>query len=122
MYHSLLGDFLEKIHPWYPLLDPDYHSEYSSVMDGPLKPSSESCLALIVAALGSLSSHDGTERHARYAELALGMVSSVLIDCSVQAVAALIYTAVYYCCICTPLDAFEYIAIASLKVQSLLTR
>ncbi len=122
MFRSLLGDFFEEIHPWYPLLDPDYHSEYISVMEGPLTPSSGSCLALIVAALGSLSSHDATERHAMYAELALGMVSSVLIDCSVQAVEALVYIAVYYCCLCSPLDAFEYIAIASLKVQSLLTR
>ncbi|KAK5342301.1 hypothetical protein LTR98_003095 [Exophiala xenobiotica] len=118
---SLLGDFFEQIHPWYPLLDPEYHAEYTSVMDGSLTPSSKSCLALIVAALGSLSSHDGNERHAMYAELALGMVSNVLIDCCVQAVAALVYIAVYYCCLCRPLEAFEYIAIASLKVQSLLT-
>ncbi|KAK5401003.1 hypothetical protein LTR79_001522 [Exophiala xenobiotica] len=118
---SLLGDFFEQIHPWYPLLDPEYHAEYTSVMDGSLTPSSESCLALIVATLGSLSTHDGNERHAMYAELALGMVSNVLIDCCVQAVAALVYIAVYYCCLCRPLEAFEYIAIASLKVQSLLT-
>lgn len=93
-----------------------------STMDGPLAPSSKSCLALIVAALGSLSSPDGTERHAMYAELALGMVSSVVVDQCVQAVESLVYIAVYYCCLCSPLDAFEYIAIASLKVQSLLTR
>ncbi|KIV82251.1 hypothetical protein PV11_04374 [Exophiala sideris] len=118
---NLLGNFFEEIHPWYPLLDSEYQGEYISVMDGPLTPSSESCLALIVAALGSLSSPDAPGKHVMYAELALSMVSSVLVHCCVQAVEALVYIAVYYCCLCSPLDAFEYIAIASLKVQSLLT-
>lgn len=90
-------------------------------MDGDLKPSSESCLALIVAALGLFSSHDGQEKHAMYAEMALNMVARTVADCSVLAVEALVYIAVYYCCLCSPLEAFEYNAIASLKAQSLLT-
>ncbi|KAK4937553.1 hypothetical protein LTR10_021845 [Elasticomyces elasticus] len=115
---NLLGNFFEEIHPWYPLLDSEYQGEYIAVMDGPLTPSSESCLALIVAALGALSSPDAPGKHVMYAELALSMVSSVLVDCCVQAVEALVYIAVYYCCLCSPLDAFEYIAIASLKNAS----
>lgn len=56
-----------------------------------------------------------------YAEMALNMVSCTVADCSVLAVEALVYIAVYYCCLCSPLEAFEYNAIASLKAQSLLT-
>ncbi|KAK6379463.1 hypothetical protein LTS17_006381 [Exophiala oligosperma] len=118
---NALNTFFEEIHPWYPILDPQYQDVYASVMDGDLKPSSESCLALIVAALGLFSSHDGQEKHAMYAEMALNMVARTVADCSVLAVEALVYIAVYYCCLCSPLEAFEYNAIASLKAQSLLT-
>ncbi|KIW18457.1 hypothetical protein PV08_02745 [Exophiala spinifera] len=118
---NALNAFFEEIHPWYPILDSQYQVVYAAVMDGDLKPSSESCLALIVAALGSLSSHDVRGKHTMYADMALSMLARIIADCSVLAVEALVYIAVYYCCLCSPLEAFEYNAIASLKAQSLLT-
>ncbi|KAJ4522622.1 hypothetical protein HRR83_001112 [Exophiala dermatitidis] len=118
---KVLNAFFEQIHTWYPILDLDFEARYLSVMEGSLHPSSESCLALIVAALGWLSSREGTENHVLYGEQALSMVSSVISDGTVVAVEALVYIAVYYCCLCIPLEAFEYIAVASMKAQSLLT-
>lgn len=119
---SALSKFLDAIHSWYPILAPDYSTRYVEVLYDIPSPSAAACLALIVAALGSFSSGSEEPQVDTYGRMALDMVSCVITQSSITAVQALVYIAVYYCCLCRPLEAFEFISIASFKAQNLLQR
>lgn len=130
---SALNRFYQKSYIWYPILTSNFRDEYLSIISGSLAPCSTSCLALMVAAIGSLpdvtnsrnevaSSSHNSRADAPYAEAALGMLPTVLIECSVTAVQCLVIIALYYCCLLCPLQAGDYVFMASMKIQSLLKR
>ncbi|KAK5225497.1 hypothetical protein LTR47_009344 [Exophiala xenobiotica] len=117
-----LTKFYEEIYSWFPILNVAYQNVFLTIIDGSLPPSPETCLALIITALGSLvDPHEDDAGHFTYSELAFGMLSTVLVEYSVVAAQCLFFIAVYYSCLCKPLQAYEYVSIASLKIQTLVS-
>lgn len=119
-----LNTFFRKVHIWFPILHPRFRELYLSVISGSLPASAESCLVLIVAAIGFLpdvgSLHHSDRLDINYANAALEMLPVVLVECTVTSVQCLTAIAVYYCCLVRPIQAYDYVLIASLKIQTLL--
>ncbi|RSL77569.1 hypothetical protein CEP51_008958 [Fusarium floridanum] len=124
---SALAAFSTYIHVWYPILRPRFSERYLSIISGPLPPGSETCMVLLVAALGVLaqqdhelgvSSYDGTSE--LYLEAAMASLPAVLIDKSVESVQCLVLLSIYHCCLSKPYQAYDYAMIASFKVQNML--
>ncbi|OAA54565.1 Zn(2)-C6 fungal-type DNA-binding domain protein [Niveomyces insectorum RCEF 264] len=126
-----LDAFYEHVHSWFPILSPRFRETYLAVMSGALPPATESCLALIVTAIGCLpdaaglaasSSSPPSSSMARpdlsYANAALEMLPVVLAECSITAVQCLLTLSLYYCCTVQPMQAYDYVLIASLKIQT----
>jgi hypothetical protein len=113
---------------WYPILGPGFSDQYFRIISGPLAPSSETCLALLVAAIGSLAQNDifaGSRRErydTAYFEAACTSLPIVISDCSVTSVQCLVLFSIYYCCLLKPCQAHDYSLIASFKAQNLLKR
>lgn len=113
------------MHIWFPILHPRFREQYLRVINGGALPTSaESCLVLIVAATGFLpdvgSLHSSARLDIGCANAALEMLPLVLVECSVTAVQCLVGIALYYCCSVRPLQAYDYVLIASSKIQTLL--
>ncbi|OIW35517.1 hypothetical protein CONLIGDRAFT_676429 [Coniochaeta ligniaria NRRL 30616] len=119
-----LDVFYDKVHIWFPILHPRFREQYLCAINGALPMSAESCLVLIVAATGFLpdvgSLHNSPRPDIGYANAALEMLPLVLVECSITAVQCLVAIALYYCCSVSPLQAYDYVLIASSKIQTLL--
>ena len=123
-----LAAFSEHVHCWYPIFRPGFSETYLQILSGPLPASSNSCLALLVAAIGCFA-HDKTtadttaaaSRHdAPYFQAAMSSLPAVLSDTSVTSIQCLVLLAIYYCCLLKPCQAHDYALIASFKTQNLL--
>lgn len=124
---AALAAFSAYIHVWYPVLRPGFSQRYLSIISGPLMTGPESCLVLLVAATGVLAQQDhalgGWESDSTselYLEAALVSLPAVLIDSGIVSVQCLILLSIYHCCLCKPCQAYDYVMIASFKVQNLL--
>ncbi|KAH6874019.1 hypothetical protein B0T10DRAFT_588156 [Thelonectria olida] len=124
---SALAAFSTHIHVWYPILRPRFSERYLSIISGPLPPGSESCMVLLVAALGVLAHQDHElgvsscdNSSELYLEAAMASLPAVLIDKSVESVQCLVLLSIYHCCLSKPYQAYDYAMIASFKVQNLL--
>lgn len=124
---AALGSFSAHVHIWYPLLRPGFSERFIHVISGPLVPGPESCLVLAVAALGALVQQDhalgvsGSENSSDfYLEAAVASVPLVLVDNSIESVQSLFLLSLYHCCLSRPCQAYDYVVIASFKVQNLL--
>ncbi|OJD11865.1 hypothetical protein AJ78_07452 [Emergomyces pasteurianus Ep9510] len=123
---SSLAAFSEKIHVWYPILEPSFSDGFARSTADLHFNSSNSCLSLLVVAIGSLAKHHSittalNERpDAPYIEAALAFLPTVMIESSVRALQCLILFSVYYLCLLKPYQAHDYILTASLKAQNLL--
>ncbi|KAH7264670.1 hypothetical protein B0J15DRAFT_491208 [Fusarium solani] len=114
---SALAAFSAHVHIWYPILRPRFSERYLGIISGSLPPGSETCMVLLVAALG-VSSRDETSE--LYLEAAMASLPAVLIDKSVESVQCLVLLSIYHCCLSKPSQAYDYAMIASFKVQNLL--
>lgn len=125
---SALAAFSEQVHVWYPILRPGFSEQFFRIIQGPLSPSPDSCLVLLVAAIGclALSSTSDSELHERpdtpYFEAALAALPIVIEDSSVTSLQCLVLLSIYYCCLMKPCQAHDYSLIVSFKVQNLLKR
>ncbi|KAM5364492.1 hypothetical protein ACJZ2D_011483 [Fusarium nematophilum] len=124
---SALAAFSTHIHVWYPILRPRFSERYLSVISGPLPPGSETCMVLLVAALGLLAQQDHElgvcscdDSSELYLEAAMTSLPAVLIDKRVESIQCLVLLSIYYCCLSKPYQAYDYAMIASFKVQNLL--
>ncbi|RDL40565.1 Uncharacterized protein BP5553_00544 [Venustampulla echinocandica] len=121
-----LAAFSEHIHIWYPILGTGFSEQYFRIISGPLIPSPESCLVLLVAAIGLLAQetvqNSGLNGRAdsSYFEAALASLPTVISDCGLTSVQCLVLFSIYYCCRLRPCQAHDYSLIASFKVQNLL--
>ncbi|KAF5967120.1 C6 transcription factor [Fusarium bulbicola] len=127
--HALmaLAAFSTHIHIWYPILHPGFSTRYLSIISGALTPGPESCLGLLVAAVGALAQQDfesggsGSETSSElYLEVAMASLPLVLTDRSIESVQCLFLLAIYHCCVSKPSQAYDYTMMASFKVQNLL--
>ena len=122
-----LASFAVHIYPWYPILPVGFTEWYHSTLSGALPPGPQSSLALVVVALGLWAQQEqqhgacGADRSLceQYLVEALSSLPIVTADSSLESVQFLLYLAVYYCCCSKPCQAYEYAAMASIKVQNL---
>ncbi|KAH9218413.1 hypothetical protein DL95DRAFT_385461 [Leptodontidium sp. 2 PMI_412] len=124
---SALASFSEHVHAWYPIFRPDFSDQYFRIISGPLSPSPETCVTLLVATIGLVAQYapsmDGTQAeptHIPYFEAALASLPIVLTDESLESVQSLILLSIYYCCLSRPCHAHDYCLIASFKIQNML--
>ncbi|OBT39065.1 hypothetical protein VE00_10448 [Pseudogymnoascus sp. WSF 3629] len=123
---SALAAFFEHVHIWYPILSPGFSEQYFRIISGPLIPSPDSCLVLLVAAVGLLAQEiicnsDLTEStHSSYFEAVMTSLPIVVSDCELTSVKCLVLISIYYCCLLKPYQAHNYCLIASFKIQNLL--
>lgn len=127
---SALAAFYEKIHSWYPILPLAFSEQYFKTLSGTLAPSAESCLSLLVAAVGCVVQDEelssGGDLHERsdlvFFEAALASLPIVISECSLVSVQCALLFAIYYCTLMKPCQAHDYSLIASFKIQNLLKR
>jgi hypothetical protein len=123
---SALAAFSDKVHIWYPILHPSYTSEFFHVITGSFAPSSNTCLALVVTAIGALAEQPSIvgamadRPDAPYIDAALAMLPSVLAESSIRSLQCLVLLSVYYSCLVKPCQAHDYALIASAKAQNIL--
>ncbi|KAM0417096.1 hypothetical protein ACHAPT_012934 [Fusarium lateritium] len=124
---AALAAFSAYVHVWYPILRPGFSDHYLSIISGPLLPNSESCMVLLVAALGILAQQDHElgvvscdNTSELYLEAAMASLPAVIIDKSIESVQCLVLLCIYHCCVSKPYQAYDYAMIASFKVQNLL--
>lgn len=115
------------MHVWYPIFRPGFSEHYFRSLGGDLLPSADSCMVLMVAAIGlavqdinSISQNLAKRLDGPYFETAMASLPIVLTGSSIEDVQSLVLISIYYCCLCRPLQAHDYILIASLKLQNLL--
>ncbi|KAL2826200.1 hypothetical protein BJY01DRAFT_241395 [Aspergillus pseudoustus] len=114
---AALAAFSERIHSYYPILPPGFSETYFSILSGPLSPSCETCLALLVAAIGCVAHEPATG--GPYFEAALASLPAVLAECTLTSIQCLVFLSIYYCCLLKPCQAHDYCLIASFKIQNL---
>ncbi|KAH7117297.1 hypothetical protein EDB81DRAFT_818077, partial [Dactylonectria macrodidyma] len=124
---AALAAFSTHVHIWYPVLRPGFSERYLGVISGPLTPGSTSCMVLLVAAIGMLAQQDHAlgvspcdNTSELYLEAAMSSLPAVLVESSIESVQCLVLLSIYHCCLCKPLQAYDYAMIASFKVQNLL--
>lgn len=122
-----LDAFSAYVHIWCPVLGPGFSERYLSVISGPLTPGPESCLVMLVAAVGAVAHQDpalgassGEDSSEFYLDAAMASLPVVLIDSSIESVQCLVLLSIYYCSLSRPCQAYDYAMIASFKVQNLL--
>ncbi|KAL4773901.1 hypothetical protein BDW60DRAFT_221475 [Aspergillus nidulans var. acristatus] len=109
--------FSERVHTFYPILPLDFSERYFATLSGPLAPSCQTCLALLVAAIGCIA-RDPTMGD-EYFEAALASLPTVLAECTLASIQCLVFLSIYYCCRLKPCQAHDYCLIASFKIQNL---
>jgi hypothetical protein len=119
---SALAAFSECIHAYYPILPSNFSEEYFRILSEPLTPSCQSCLALLVAAVGC-TVHDPTpDRASPFFAAALTSLPLVVAECSLVSVQCLVFLGIYYACLLKPCQAHDYCLVASFKIQNLFKR
>lgn len=122
-YHiSALAAFSARVHIWYPILPSGFSQEYFRVLSGSLLPSSETCLSLLVAAVGHTVDGDEAVSDTPYFETALASLPIIVSECSIRSVQCLVLISLYYCCLLKPCQAHDYCLIASSKIQNIIKR
>ncbi|KAK9233826.1 hypothetical protein V1525DRAFT_351253 [Lipomyces kononenkoae] len=122
---NALVAFSERIHIWYPILHPGFSDQFFQSITGSFHNSTDNCLALLVAAIGSLAETDSAlaaieaRPDAPYIESAVAMLPTVLAECTLRSLQCLVYFSIYYCCLLKPCQAHDYALMASFKAQNL---
>jgi len=123
---SALGAFSEKVHIWYPILHPSFSRQYLHIVGGSFPQSADSCLVLLIAAIGSLAEHGSITQalehrpDAAYIEVALCFLPVVLAESNIRSIQCFVFLAIYHLCLLKPLQAYDYALIASFKTQNVL--
>jgi hypothetical protein len=107
---SVLRPFMERIHPWYPVLQHDFTLDFSS-------HSTRSCLSHLVVAVSSLVDDRPDSSHY---EAALSMMANVIHECTVMSVQCLVLFSIYHACLLQPRQSYDYVQAANLKLQPFL--
>lgn len=119
---TALVAFSERIHAYYPILVSNFADEYFRILSEPLTPSCQSCLVLLVAAVGCAAHDPTSDRENPYFTAALSSLPLVIAECSLVAVQCLIFLSIYYACLLKPCQAHDYCLVASFKIQNLFKR
>ena len=105
-----------------------FSEKYFRIISGPLTPSADSSLVLLVAAIGVLCRSEGLVANeldradVPFVEAALSSLPTVLAEFSLSSTHCLILLSIYYCCLLKPCQAHDYALMASFRIQNLLKR
>lgn len=120
---ELIHFFFANTHKWFPLLDEwTYLTHCELVLQSPLSNSADSALLLMVLALGAHVSHTtfAVEQGTEYFYRAQSLLASVIADPGLIAVQCLILCSVYLGYMCRPLQSYQYLSTASMKLRTLM--
>jgi hypothetical protein len=101
---------------------------YLENIGGNVVPSPNSCLVLLIAAIGSVAQCPSItvayekRPDAGFIARALSMLPDVHFEFSLRSVQCLVLLSIYYNCIGKPCQAHDYILMASCKAQALFKR
>ncbi|MCJ1299532.1 hypothetical protein MMC08_002324 [Hypocenomyce scalaris] len=124
----LMTAFFDQIHQWYPIFDrQSFEAEYLLASTRPVQPSSNSCLFLMVSAIGALALNlenggAGGNNINEYAAPALQMLHIIMSDHTLIGAQCLIICAIYHLLCFKPIQACQYLTSASYKMQNLYRR
>ncbi|PVH89130.1 hypothetical protein DL98DRAFT_96650 [Cadophora sp. DSE1049] len=123
---SAFGQFYGRMQHWYPVLHQDFFSLYLENIGSDFSPSTDCCLGLVVAAIGSAcrfsspaTSYPPPRRDAEYIAKALTMIHNVHLEFSLRSAQCLLLLAVFYNCVGKPCQAHDFVLMASCKTQAL---
>ena len=125
---STLVAFSEQVNIWYPILHANITGQFLHAVVNSFPSSPESCLSLLILAVGSLVSYESISQaihdrpDAAYIAAASAMLPSVLLDNSVTSAQCLLLLSIYFCCLMKPCHAHDFVVIASFRIQTLLKR
>jgi hypothetical protein len=123
---STLQAFSERVHVWLPILTSDFYDSFSQCISGQCPTPSDTCLAMLVMALGSFAAVDSImialdqRPDAVFFAEAAASLPDVLLDFSVQSLQYLIPFTVYHMCLIQPCQAHDYVIMASARAQNML--
>ncbi|KAK2767677.1 hypothetical protein FQN54_003835 [Arachnomyces sp. PD_36] len=126
--HALatLVAFSEQINSWYPILHANITGQFLHAVVNSFPNSPESCLSLLILAVGSLVSYESISQaihdrpDAPYIAAASSMISTVLLDDSVISAQCLLLLSIYFNCLIKPCHAHDFVVIASFKIQTII--
>ncbi|KAL4875253.1 hypothetical protein BJY04DRAFT_224223 [Aspergillus karnatakaensis] len=136
---SILRSFEDNVNFWYPTLSRSRAAEIElRVLSGGLDESLDSCLALLVMALGCASelihcsatdtSRSNLEQQHRwqlisalYFDFAFKKIHLAQAECSTEAVQCLFFTALFFAFLQRPIQAWSFISAAAIKCRLLLS-
>lgn len=120
----LISAFFDRVHPWYPIFDKhSFEEQYLLASSSePLVHSTRSALCLLVSAIGVLAINlgQGSDDDSRdYAVHAFQMLHIVISDNTLTGVQCLILYSIYHLLSFKPTQAYNYVTMASYKIQNL---
>ncbi|KAH7264668.1 hypothetical protein B0J15DRAFT_464542 [Fusarium solani] len=124
--YSTLHAFSERIHVWLPVLSSDFQESFHRCINGQSPSHSDTCLAMLVMALGSFAAADtitsalDKQLGAEYFAEASKLLPEVLLDFSIRSLQCLTFFAVYYMHLIRPCQAHDHILMASARAQNML--
>ncbi|KAJ5424689.1 hypothetical protein N7445_010662, partial [Penicillium cf. griseofulvum] len=123
-FYSLLNAFWEQIHTWYPILHADYTEEFIQTITSCFPTSIASCVTLLVLAIGCVVECKSVvdalriRPEAIYIEAAMKMLPCAFADSGPRSAQCLLLFAIYHLCYGQPFQAYDFVAMASYKLQN----
>lgn len=123
---SAVQAFSQRVHIWFPIFSADFPTVLSNTLGNSHSAPLESCLALLVIAVGSLVELEGvpTATTGRpdlaYFEAAVALLPMAIQSYTLVGLQCLIVFAIHQMCLLRPCQAHDYIAMASFRAQNML--
>lgn len=127
---SYIEAFFERVNVWYACVNPySWAIYYRTALSQGFRTGAESCIILLVLALGCASTHGSISRLPHdenlpgmpYFSAAWGLLPSLMTHTTIPSAQCMILTAAYLFYIVRPLEAWTLLSITSTKLQLLLT-
>lgn len=121
---SLLNAFRKQIHTWYPILHADFIREFLQAMTLSFPMSITSCVTLLVLAIGCVMECNSVvdamrnRPEAPYIEAAMKMLPCAFAHSGPRSAQCLLLFAIYHLCYGQPFQAYDFVAMASFKLQN----
>ncbi|KAH8700646.1 hypothetical protein BGW36DRAFT_447416 [Talaromyces proteolyticus] len=123
---TALHAFSEHVHRWYPILHPNFTSEFFDANTNSFPPSNKSCQSLLVAAIGflvagqTMGSASSLQTASCYFDAAQSMLYFSLLEDDWRSTQCLVLVSLYFSCLLRPRQAHDFAILATSKVQKLL--
>ncbi|PIG87871.1 hypothetical protein AARAC_000849 [Aspergillus arachidicola] len=120
----LLNNFAEHVHAWYPVLHGHFTVEFVHAIANGFPTSPESCLALLVLAIGRLFADGASPPQLEnpYIGPAMQMLHCIVSgDGHLRATQCLLLFSIYFICCVEPCRAHDFVSMASYHLQDMLS-